>query len=129
MRQAVGDLVLAIAVLWLCLVPEAIPADATRAVKLPAGQTADLWLGVNVTGKVYYAIRTKDGRNKMRMWWITEPLGSVKQLGTLADRGSLNIPNKMSASLSAKLRGKAVVDTIVYISENIRVDNSATFKW
>jgi hypothetical protein len=42
MCRALGGRVLAVAMLWLCLVPEAIPANATREVKVPAGQTADL---------------------------------------------------------------------------------------
>jgi hypothetical protein len=100
-----------------------------KEVKVATGQTADLWLGVNVTGKVHYAIRTKDGSGKMRMWWIMEPLGNVKQLGNLTGNGSLDIPGKLKGSISAKLRGKASVDTVVYIGENVEVDNSVTFNW
>jgi hypothetical protein len=102
---------------------------ALKEVKVAAGQTADLWFGVNVKGKIHYAIRTKHGSNQMRMWWITEPLGAVKQLGMLKNSGSLDIPSKLNASIVAKLRGKATEDTIVYIGENVQVDNSVTFKW
>ena len=81
--------------LAICLPLLGTPSSQTREVKVSAGQTADLWLGVNVTGKVHYAIRARDGSNKMRMWWILEPLGTVKQLGTLSGSGSLDIPGKV----------------------------------
>ena len=112
-------------------VPIAIgtPPASVKEIKIPAGQTADLWLGVNVTGKVHYRITTRDGSNKMRMWWILEPLGTVKQLGTRTGSGSLDIPGKLHASISAKLRGKAAVDTVVYIGENVAVDSTVTFHW
>ncbi len=98
-------------------------------VKVPSGRTADLWVGVNVAGKIHYAIRTKDGSNQMRMWWIMKPLGNVRQLGMLTGNGSLDIPAKLKGSISAKLRGKASSDTVVYIGENVAVDSSVTFKW
>jgi hypothetical protein len=97
--------------------------------RIAAGKTADLWLGVNVTETIYYAIASRDGSNKMKMWWVTEPLGHVTQLGTLSGRGSLKIPDLLKASVSAKLRGSATSDTVVYISENVKIDNSATFHW
>jgi hypothetical protein len=114
-------------VLAICVPLLGAPPSQIREVKVSAGQTEDLWLGVNVTGKVSYAIRTRDGSNKMRMWWILEPLGTVTQLGTLSNTGSLNIPGKLKGSISAKLRGKAATDTVVYIGENVAVDNSVTF--
>jgi hypothetical protein len=102
---------------------------AVKEVRVAAGETADLWFGVNVKGRVHYVIRTKDGSNQMRMWWITEPLGTVKQLRTLKNSGSLDIPGKLNASITAKLRGMATVDTLVYIGENVQVGNTMTFKW
>ena len=97
--------------------------------RIAAGKTVDLWLGVNVTGTIYYAIASRDGSNKMKMWWVTEPLGHVTQLGTLSGRGSLKIPDLLKASVSAKLRGSATSDTVVDISENVKIDNSVTFHW
>jgi len=97
--------------------------------RIAAGKTVDLWLGVNVTGTIYYAIASRDGSNKMKMWWVTEPLGHVTQLGTLSGRGSLKIPALLKASVSAKLRGSATSDTVVYIRENVKIDNSVTFHW
>jgi hypothetical protein len=100
-----------------------------KEIKVSVGHTADLWLGINVKGKVNYSITTRDGTNKMRMWWVMEPLCTVKQLGTLAGSGSLDIPGKLHGAVSAKLRGKAASDTVIYIGENVAVDTSATFHW
>ena|ERR1035437_1745627 len=105
------------------------PSQATRMVTLSAGQTADLWLGVNVTGKVYYVIRSRDGKNELRLWWIRQPLGRVQQLGVRRNQGELRIPSSIKGVVSAKLRGSAVADTVVYIRENASIDNSATIKW
>jgi hypothetical protein len=115
--------------LAICVPLLASPPSPTREVKVSAGKTADLWLGVNVTGRVNYAIRTRDGSNKMRMWWVLEPLGTVTQLGTLSTTGSLDIPGKLKGTISAKLRGKAAVDTVVFVGENVSIDNSVTFHW
>jgi|SRR6267143_5195530 len=105
------------------------PQATVKEIKVSAGQSADLWLGVNVSGKVNYVIRTKDDSNKMRMWWVIQPLGRVTQLGTRSNAGSVEIPTVLKGSVSAKLRGKAAVDTIVYIGENVAVDRSLTFHW
>src|SRR4051794_18063845 len=96
-------------ILVFCLLASGEAGAPVRQVKVAAGQTGDLWLGVNVAGEVHYAIRTRDGTNKMRMWWVMEPLGNVRQLGTLSGTGSLDVPGKLKGSFSAKLRGKAAV--------------------
>lgn len=100
-----------------------------KAVRLRAGETADLWLGVNVSGKVSYALRSRDKTNTVHMWWILEPTGRVKQLGKRANDGTLDIPGLLKGSVSAKLRASATVDTVVYIGENVSVDHSLTFNW
>jgi hypothetical protein len=122
--------------IWsLCAFIACVPAfsdaqqSAVKEIKVSAGQTVDLWLGVNVSGKLNYVVRTKDGNNGLRMWWIIQPLGRVKQLGTRNGAGTLTIPDKLQGSISAKLRGKATVDTIVAIGENVAVDSSLTFHW
>src|SRR6266436_6801613 len=88
-----------------------------KEIGIAAGKSADLWLGVNVSGNVSYAIRTRDGNNKIKMWWIIQPLGRVTQLGSLHDSGSLKIPDLLKGSVSAKLRGSATTDTVVFIGE------------
>jgi hypothetical protein len=100
-----------------------------REIKIPAGKSSDLWFGINVTGKLNYSICTRDGSNKLRMWWIMEPLGTVKQLGSLANTGTLKIPSALDASISAKLRASATSDTVIYIGENVSIANSVTFHW
>ena len=100
-----------------------------REIKIPAGKSADLWLGVNVSGTLHYAVRTRDGKNKAKLWWVMEPLGNVKQLGLRGDSGSLDIPGPLSGSVSAKLRASATSDTVVLISEKVSIANSITFHW
>jgi hypothetical protein len=100
-----------------------------KEIRIAAGKSADLWLGVNVSGKLFYSIATRDGNHKMKMWWIIQPPGRVTQLGTLQGSGSLKIPDLLKASLSAKLRGSATSDAIVYIRENVKIDNTVTFHW
>ena len=111
------------------VVPLSGKPASVKEIKVSAGQTAHIWLGINVAGKVHCAIRTKDGNNRTRMWWIMQPLGNVNQLGPHAGNGTLDIPGKLQGSISAKLRGKASVDTLVYIGENVEVANSVTFNW
>lgn len=118
--------------LLLCtvlLLPQASAAPPIKTVRIAAGQTGDLWLGVNVRGKVFYSIKTRDGKNALRMWWIKLPLGTVKQIGIKHDAGSLDIPTLMNGSVSAKLRGSASSDTVIYVRDNAAVDNNVTFKW
>lgn len=100
-----------------------------KEIRIAAGKNDDLWLGVNVSGKLFYSIATRDGSNKMKMWWIIQPPGRVTQLGTLQGSGSLKIPDLLKGSLSAKLRGSATSDTIVSIGENVKIDSTATFHW
>jgi len=100
-----------------------------REIKIGAGKSADLWLGVNVSGNLHYAVRTRDGKNKVQMWWVMEPLGNVKQLGLMGESGSLKIPGALNGSVSAKLRASATSDAIVLISEKVSVANSITFHW
>lgn len=106
-----------------------IASGQTKAIKIPAGKSVDLWLGVNVTGSVFYAIRTRDGKNQVRMWWILQPLGRVKQLGIRSHEGSLDIPSSLDGVASAKLRASATADTVIYVQEKVAVDKSVTFRW
>jgi len=100
-----------------------------REIKVPAGKSANLWLGINVSGTLHYAVRTRDGKNKVQMWWVMEPLGNVKQLGPRGESGTLDIPGTLNGSVSAKLRASATSDAVVLISEKVSVANSITFHW
>jgi hypothetical protein len=104
-------------------------ASGIKQTKVAAGQTADVWLGVNVTGKVYYSIRTRDGKNQMRLWWVMQPLGRVQQLGVRANDGNIDIPSLGKGVVSAKLRGKAIADTVIYLREAVAVDGTVKFNW
>lgn len=129
MKSVVRAFLLALFAMLSWIAVAAAPVTDIRQIRIAAGKSADLWLGINVSGNVYYAIRTRDGSNSMRMWWVMEPLGNVKQLGVLRDRGTLSIPGALNASVSAKLRGSNSVDTIVFISEKVAIANSVTFHW
>jgi hypothetical protein len=119
-----------LAIFVLCISPPSFGGfPQVSEVRLPAGSTVDLWLGVNIRGKVFYSIRTMDGTNTIRLWWVLEPTGRVQQLGKRSNDGSLAIPGLTSASVSAKLRGSATTDTVVYIGENVSVAHSANFHW
>ncbi len=99
-------------------------------IRISKGQSADLWFGANVTGKVHLSIRTRDGRNKLNMWWITWGVGSTSQVGDWGPSGDLEIPiTWWKGTVSAKLRGKASDDTIVYLSDKVTIDKAVTFKW
>lgn len=99
------------------------PSGATAAgpmkIYIKAGETADLWFGVNVSGTLNYAVRTRDGADSMEMWWIKWGLGTTETLGERAGSGTIEIPiGIFKATLAAKLRGRAKADTVVYISED-----------
>ena len=101
-----------------------------KRIRIAAGHTADVWFGVNVSGKLYYAIRTVDGGNRALFWWIKWGLGGVQQLGELSGDGSLNIPIKaLRGVVSAKLRANATVDTDVYVSDDGTVDQTVSFQY
>jgi hypothetical protein len=96
---------------------------------IPAANDADLWFGVNVRGKVHYAIRTRDGTNKVKMWWVKWGFGSVEQLGDRTAEGSLDTPSGLLDKMY-RLRAQAYdTDTIVYISDRVVVSPSVKFDW
>ena len=105
-------------------------AQPVQIVKVPKGQTADLWYGVNVAGRVHLRIVTRDGGNKMKLSWIKWGVGSVEELGLWGPAGELQIPiTWWKGTISAKLRGLAESDTVVYISDKVEIDKTVTFSW
>src|SRR5579864_6609087 len=105
-------------------------AQQTQIIKVPQGQSADLWFGVNVTGKVYVQIATRDGMNRMKLWWVKWGIGATEDLGSRGPISALEIPIAWWKGLvSAKLRGVATSDTVVRISDRIEIDKSFTFRW
>lgn len=120
--------------LWIVALSFICGANATaqtpQVIKIPKGQTMDVWFGANVTGKVHLAIRTRDGHNKMNMWWLTWGVGSTTNLGELGPTGDLDIPIRWwKGVVSAKLRGTASTDTVIYVSDKVAIDYSKTFTW
>jgi hypothetical protein len=117
---------LALTLIW----PERSFGQAIQTIKVAKGQTADVWYGANVAGKLHLAVRTRDGRNKMNMWWITWGVGSTTSLGEWGPNGDIDIPiTWWKGVVSAKLRGTAAEDTVIYLSEKSQVDKSFTFVW
>lgn len=99
-------------------------------IRIVAGHTADVWTGINVTGKLNIAVYTRDGKNKIKLWWIKWGVGSTEDLGEWGPSGSLVAPiSWWKGIISAKLRGTAATDTVVYISERVGLDKTFTFDW
>jgi hypothetical protein len=93
-------------------------------VQILAGQSADVWFGVNMSGSLGLAIRTRDGSNCVpAMWWIKWGFGSVEQLGQQCGNVTIDIPIAWYRGvLSAKLRVAVSVDTFILVSENAAPD-------
>lgn len=101
-----------------------------KEIRIPAGQARDIWWGVNVSGKVNYVIRSRDGSNTAKFWWIKWGVGSIEKIGEMHDEGSLTIPIRWFLGVvSAKLRASATVDTVVRIEENSTPDKGFDFTW
>lgn len=63
--------------------------QAEKEIRIPAGQSADAWWGVNVSGKLGDTIRTRDGSNKVKFWWIKWGFGTLEEVGGRADSGTI----------------------------------------
>jgi hypothetical protein len=104
--------------------------QTAQKIRVPAGQTADLWSGVIITGKVNLALQTRDGKNIMKLWWVKWGIGSTEEIGNWGPSGSLEIPiSWWKGVVSAKLRGQALSDTMVCISDRAAFDKQFTFEW
>jgi hypothetical protein len=105
-------------------------ARAEKEIRIPAGQSVDAWWGVNVSGKINYTIRTRDGSNKAKFWWIKWGFGTVEEIGVRTDTGAIDIPISIFKGVAAaKLRASSDVDTVIYIRENSAPDAGVTFHW
>lgn len=95
-------------------------SDAVLRINLSAGETKDVWFGVNLTGKLTIGIRTQDGINAADFWWITWGVGSVKNLGAFSNVQTIEIPISLfKGVISAKLRARAAQSpTVVVVSED-----------
>ncbi len=103
---------------------------AEKEIKIPAGQSADVWWGVNVSGSIHYVIRTRDDSDRVKFWWIKWGIGSIENAGLRTDVGSLQIPISLfKGVMAAKLRASSDVDAIIYIQENSAPNTGLTFHW
>lgn len=73
-------------------------------VSIKAGDTADVYFQVNLSGTLYLDIRTKEGAGCANLWWIKWPLGTIKDEGRRCGFVKLDIPGFLDFSLSSKLR-------------------------
>lgn len=72
-------------------------AEDYQRIEIKAGESKEIWYGFNVKGSVNLAIRTKDGSNKVRLWWVKQPFGRVEQLGIVGPELELQIPGSRPA--------------------------------
>src|SRR4051794_17666817 len=80
-------------------------ADQRREVRVPSGPTTEIWFGFNVSGRLNYSVRSRDGTNRITATWITYPF-FLKQEVTMTDDGGMDIPiSAWRGSISAKLVG------------------------
>lgn len=108
-----------------------VSARADKDVRIPAGKSADVWWGVNVGGNINYVIRTRDGSDTIKLWWIKWPLGTIDEIGLRSGSGHVKIPIAWwRGVVAAKLRASSDVDCVMRISETSSPDiPSFTFHW
>lgn len=97
-------------------------------VSIKAGDTADVYFQVNLSGTLYLDIRTKEGAGCAKLWWIKWPLGTIKDEGRHCGFIKLDIPGFFDFSLSSKLRASAEGSDIkIGYSANEAVAHTITF--
>jgi len=83
------------------------------------GAKGTAWLGVNVSGRVYYGV----GHGKsVKAWWVRIGYapwqwGSIKKVGTLTGGGSLKVPSGPKAEL--RLQNDGDTDVTVFITDDV----------
>ncbi|WP_085044172.1 hypothetical protein [Ensifer aridi] len=97
-------------------------------VSIKAGDTADVYFQINLSGTLYLNIRTKDGAGCANLWWIKWPLGTIKDEGRHCGFVKLDIPGFFDLSFSSKLRAFAEGnDTKIGYSASEAVAHTITF--
>lgn len=115
-------------ILILLLSPPGIWAE--KEIRISAGHSVDIWWGVNVSGNIYYIIRSRDGNNTVKFWWVKWGTGWTETVGPRSNSGTLRIPiSFFKGVLAAKLRASSDVDAVVYIQENSAPATGLTFHW
>lgn len=76
-------------------------------VSIKAGDTADVYFQINLSGTLYLNIRTKEGEGCAHLWWIKWPMGTIQNEGKQCGFVKLDIPGIFDFSISSKLRASA----------------------
>src|SRR6266446_7395894 len=117
----------------LASLPFVLRASAAdyQIIDVPVGQAVDAYFEIDVSGKVYLRIETSSGPGCADFWWITWPLGRVRELGHHCASAEFEIPGILSdLSISSKLRtGGVDKPTKVVVSDRIEVARNVTVTW
>jgi hypothetical protein len=89
--------------------------------RMKKGENIRLWRGVNVNGKVYYKIGNRSGTDRLKLWWVNRPIGSIDRVGFRQDSGEVKIPRGFLKTINDLKAGHADSDTVIYISEDIKI--------
>jgi len=77
-------------------------------IAVSAGDTADVYFEINLSGKVYLRIVAPPGAEACAdLWWIKWPLGNIQDVGRRCGSLQLEVPGLTDIAISAKLRVRA----------------------
>lgn len=108
------------------------PAHAAdfQIVEVQPGQNVDVFFQINLYGRVFVRIETRNGIGCADFWWILWPLGNVRQIGRQCGSADFEIPGLLDFSISSKLRAGGVSETTkIAIAANAQVAHSVTIPW
>jgi hypothetical protein len=110
-----------------CIIASALVARAdsskTEVITVQPGKNTDVYLEINLSGKVYLAIQAPVGGEACaNFWWIKWPFGNIQDLGRHCGNAAFDIPGLSSFAFSAKLRvggAKQLVKVVAGASEEV----------
>ena len=106
-------------------------AADTQQFSVAAGGSADLYLEINTSGKVFVQIgAAPPGKPCANFWWIKWPFGNIESLGNHCGFAAFEVPGVSSLALSAKLRVSAPQNAVkLFVAAKEDVARSGTFKF
>jgi hypothetical protein len=114
----------------ICVITVSKAGTAFQVIDVPEGKTVDTYFEINLSGYVSLSIRDKNGPACADLWWITWPLGWVKEIGRKCGNARLDIPGWRDLSLWSKLRARgAGQHTKIIVSENSEIANTITLSF
>lgn len=115
-----------LAILFLFTVSASADSQkAYQVIDVPPGQTVDTYFEINLSGYVFLNIGNKSGPACVDLWWITWPLGRIKEIGNTCGSVRLNIPGWLDLAIASKLRARGGNELIkIVASENSQVANT-----